>query len=64
MNKTRENKLSNMDKLLVTTEHLQELLDCGKQTAVQFGHEARAMVKQGRRIFWRVDKIIDYLDEQ
>ena len=48
--------------LTVTTEHLAELLDCGKVTARSIGEKANAKIKIGRRTLWNVEKIKAYLN--
>ncbi|MDD6290601.1 MAG: hypothetical protein PUA77_02240 [Lachnospiraceae bacterium] len=61
MNMTRK---SGEDKkpLLVDTLGLQEILSSGRPAAVRIGTEAGARVQSGRRVFWNVKKIQQYLD--
>lgn len=40
----------NIDKICVTTEGLQDLLDCGRPSAVDIGTLAKARVEVGRRV--------------
>ena len=41
-----------MNQVAVTTENLQNILDCGRPTAVEIG----------RRVLWNVSKVQKYLD--
>lgn len=50
-------------KLLVDTPHLQELLDCGKKSAIEIGHRAGACVKLERKLFWNVRLVQKYVDD-
>lgn len=50
-------------KHLVDSVELQILLCCGSATAVKIGKDAGACVKIGRRVFWNVSKIQNYLDK-
>ena len=49
-------------KLTVTTDGLQNLLDCGRPTAVEIGTLAGARVEVGKRVLWNVAKVQRYLD--
>lgn len=49
-------------KRLVDTNHLMELLDCGKHTAIKIGNLANAKVCIERKLFWNVKRIQQYLD--
>lgn len=51
-----------MNQVAVTTENLQNILDCGRPTAVEIGTLAKARVEIGRRILWNISKIQKYLD--
>ena len=51
-----------MNQVAVTTENLQNILDCGRPTAVEIGTLAKARVEIGRRVLWNVSKIQKYLD--
>lgn len=59
---TKNDSIANADKLAVTTERLQNILDCGRPTAVQIGTLAKARVEIGRRVLWNVSKVQKYLD--
>lgn len=48
--------------LTVDTEQLQELLNCGRKTAVEIGIAAEARITVGRRVLWNVRRIERYLD--
>ena len=52
----------NIDKICVTTESLQDLLDCGRVTAVQIGEQAGARIEIGKRLLWNISKVQKYLD--
>lgn len=52
----------NIDKICVTTESLQDLLDCGRATAVEIGRQAGARIEVGKRLLWNVSKIQSYID--
>lgn len=54
--------LSASDKIAVTTYELQEILSCGRATAVKIGTEAEARIQFGRRVLWNIEKIRAYLD--
>lgn len=61
MNATRAR--GNRDpKILVDTMGLQEMLSSGRASAVLIGTEAGARVQTGRRVFWNVKKVQQYLD--
>lgn len=51
-----------MNQVAVTTENLQNILDCGRPTAVEIGKLAKARVEIGRRVLWNVSKVQKYLD--
>ena len=51
-----------MNQVAVTTENLQNILDCGRPTAVGIGKLAKARVEIGRRVLWNVSKVQKYLD--
>ena len=59
--KTNE-EARNIDKICVTTEGLQDLLDCGRPSAVEIGTLAKARVEVGRRVLWNVSKVQSYID--
>lgn len=59
---TKNDSIANTDKLAVTTERLQNILDCGRPTAVQIGTLAKARVEIGRRVLWNISKVQKYLD--
>lgn len=50
------------DRLAITTERLQGVLDCGRPTAVEIGTLAKARIEVGRRVLWNVSKVQKYLD--
>ena len=51
-----------MNQVAVTTENLQNILDCGRPTAVEIGTLAKARVEIGRRVLWNVSKVQKYRD--
>ena len=60
----RATKKSEMvvNQVAVTTENLQNILDCGRPTAVEIGTLAKARVEIGRRVLWNVSKVQSYID--
>lgn len=58
----RNESIISQDRLAVTTERLQNILDCGRPTAVEIGTLAKARVEVGRRVLWNVSKVQKYLD--
>lgn len=48
--------------ITVTTEGLQLLLGCGRDSAAHIGELAEARVQIGRRVLWNVNKIKEYID--
>lgn len=63
MRATNQNEsIISQDRLAVTTERLQNILDCGRPTAVEIGTLAKARVEIGRRVLWNVSKVQKYLD--
>ncbi len=61
MNATRKTELNNQRKTVDTFE-LQSMLGCGRKGAVDIGTAAGARVQIGRRVFWNVKKVQQYLD--
>ena len=51
-----------MNQVAVTTENLQNILDCGRPTAVEIGTLAKARVEICRRVLGNVSKVQKYLD--
>lgn len=63
MRATNQNEsIISQDRLAVTTERLQNILDCVRPTAVEIGTLAKARVEVGRRVLWNVSKVQKYLD--
>ncbi len=61
MNATK--KIGTMeDRKMVDTAGLQALLSSGRKTAVEIGTAAQARVQVGRRVFWNVKKVQQYID--
>ena len=60
MNATKT-KNTKGQKILVDTFGLQEMLSAGRPAAVKIGTEAGARVQSGRRVFWNVRKVQQYI---
>lgn len=58
----RFNNVDTNDKIAITTEELQSMLSCGRSSAVQIGQMAEARIQIGKRVFWNVKKIREYID--
>lgn len=56
------NNVNTNDKIAITTEELQSMLSCGRSSAVQIGQMAEARIQIGKRVFWNVKKIKEYID--
>lgn len=61
MRKTRKTNFDG-EKILVDTEELQAMLCSGRVSAVNIGTAAGARVQTGRRVFWNVRKVQQYID--
>jgi len=59
---TKDYELKPNDKKLVDTTELQFLVCAGRKTAVDIGIAAGARIQVGRRVFWNVKKVQQYLD--
>lgn len=63
MNKTMKTcNVLPFGKSSIDTKELQEMLSCGRVTAIQIGNNANAKIQIGRRVLWNVKKINQYLD--
>ena len=60
--KTNRNTNGSRAPVLVDTEGLQELLSSGRSAALEIGTAAGARVQVGRRVFWNVSKVKQYID--
>lgn len=49
--------------IMVSVEQLQARLNCGYKTAVQIGQEAKARVYVGRRVWYNINKVENYLEK-
>lgn len=58
----RFNNVDTNDKIAITTEELQSMLSCGRSSAVQIGQMAEARIQIGKRVFWNVKKVREYID--
>ena len=57
-------KKSSSNRILITTEELRELFGgCGRRAAIQIATAAKARVRVGRRVFWNVQKVIEYTNK-
>ena len=56
-------KLEKENRKAVDTQELQQMLGCGRKSAVDIGTAAEARINIGRRVLWNVSKIQKYLDE-
>lgn len=61
MRKTKAN--NSTDAIMVTTEQLMEKMNCGYQTAVTIGAKAGARIHIGRRVWYNLKKVEQYLQE-
>lgn len=50
------------ERVAITTEDLQAMLSCGRYSAVTIGDSAGARIQIGKRIFWNVEKIKNYIN--
>lgn len=62
MRATKSNGNDSNIKMLVDTNGLQNMLCAGRRAAVSIGTEAGARVQTGRRVFWNVKKVQQYID--
>lgn len=62
MNKTRKSDLEASKKILLDTMELQEILSCGRASAVKIGTRANAKILVGRRVLWNREKVRNYLN--
>ena len=58
----KSDSIISKDRLAVTTDRLQNMLDCGRPTAIEIGVSAKARIEVGRRVLWNVSKVQKYLD--
>lgn len=61
MRKTTQNEISN-ETLLLTSDQLMGVLNCGRASAVKIGTDAGAKVTIGRRVLFNRKKIEQYLN--
>ena len=50
------------EKKTVDTDELQNMLSCGRKTAVEIGTAAQARCQIGRRVLWNVARVQTYLN--
>ncbi len=62
MRATKQNGNDLNIKILVDTNGLQNMLCAGRRAAEKIGTDAGARVQTGRRVFWNVKKIQQYID--
>lgn len=53
-----------MEKILINTKELQDVLGVSKNTAIKIGDEAGARVQFGKLLRWNVEKLSSYLKEK
>lgn len=56
------NTVDTQNKIAITTNELQDMLSCGRYSAVQIGEAAEARIQIGKRIFWNVEKVKTYIN--
>lgn len=56
-------KNEEVEKRLIDSKQLREMLGCGRSTAEKIGNEAGAKVKIGKRVLWNVKKIDEHLEK-
>ncbi len=61
MQRTTASKIALSQKFLINTKELQELLSCGRYSAVKIGTDAGARVEIGKRVLWNRAKIERYV---
>lgn len=49
-------------KMTIDTAGLQDMLSCGRKTAIEIGTAAGGRISCGRRVLWNVSKVQQYLD--
>ena len=63
MNATKQfSDLDTHSKIAITTDELQAMLSCGRHSAMQIGEAAEARVQIGKRVFWNVKKVEEYIN--
>lgn len=50
-------------RITVSTDVLQQMLGCGRASAVNIGDQAGARMQIGRRVLWNVEKVKAYIDD-
>jgi hypothetical protein len=63
MQKTTAFQAKTSNEILVDTAGLMACTHAGRATAVKIGTEANARVQIGRRVFWNVGKVRQYIDQ-
>lgn len=56
------NNVDTQSKITINTDELQAMLSCGRYSAIQIGEAAEARIQIGKRIFWNVKKVKEYVD--
>lgn len=57
----RQTPMEDVKPIIINTQQLQTMLNCGRGSAVSIGTAAGAKVQVGRRVFWVLTKVEDYL---
>ncbi len=63
MRATTMSDVPTSERVTLTSKELQALLGCGKDAAKEIGTKANAKIKVGRRVFWNVQKVQEYLNK-
>ncbi len=61
MRRTKANNVDNA--IMINVNQLMEKLNCGYKTAKEVGELANARIYIGRRVWYNIEKIQEYLDE-
>jgi hypothetical protein len=56
------NNVDTQSKITINTDELQAMLSCGRYSAIQIGEAAEARIQFGKRVFWNVKKVKEYVD--
>lgn len=62
MNATTKSTSEVSERILLNTAELQNLLGCGRASAVDIGNSAHTRVQRGKRVLWNHKRIVKYID--
>lgn len=51
------------NRIAISLNELADMLGCSTQTAYKFGSKAKARFRVGKRVFYNMRKIQDYIDK-